>query len=357
MRVRNSQLLGLEGFSVMRKVIKLLLVFMITHSTFPYLNSQAQTIKNPDPYEVIIQVADKISHAAVFIHSVTPKDSPWSETLGTRRYGTGVIIDPRGYILTATYIVLGANKITVSLADDRKYTANLTGYDFFSGLALIQIQAKNLTSAELGQSKNLRIGQLSIVISSSSEKERLVSNGIISGFTSFVAPWEYKLDQAIQTTAVNPGFWGGSPVLDASGKVVGIVSERSSQTLTTAIPVDFFRDIKNDLITKGRIISKPTRPWLGINSVPIGEGLGIRWVTPDGPASRSGIKAGDIITHINGKRVAELREFYNILWERKAGDDVVLNIIREGESLTVKIRSGDRDDFVQRESKSLGPTI
>src|SRR5437870_1653939 len=137
--------------------------------------------------------------------------------------GSGTVVDPSGLILTVNYVVLGAEQVRVTLLDQRAYVAEVVRHDYASGLALVRIPEDHLTALPLRRTTDLVPGEEAFIVASVGEGGARVASGAISYIGPFDANWEYVLDQAIMTTAMNPGL-GGGRLLDTQGRVVGGVT-------------------------------------------------------------------------------------------------------------------------------------
>src|SRR5881296_3685033 len=222
-----------------------------------------------------------------------------------RATGSGVLVDPKGYILTNNHVIENAQDIIVRLSDQRKFSARLVGRDPKTDLAVLKVDAPGpLPVAELGDSSQLRVGQWAIAIGNPFGLDRTVTVGIISA-TARTRVGVATYENFIQTDAsINPGNSGG-PLLNLDGKVVGINTAivASGQGIGFAIPVNMARDVMRQLIAGGRVV----RGWLGIViqdvtddlapsfGVAEREGVLIADVFPNGPGDRAGIKTGDVI--------------------------------------------------------------
>ena len=303
----------------------------------------------PDPYAAVVRVVERIMPSVVNIGVVA--DGPAGRILGRERRGSGVIIDERGHVLTASHVVLGAVDLTVTLSDGREAKATLAGLDSDSGLALLHVPLPDLPTAPLGRAAEARMGQLGIALSSLGGRERAVTTGVISAFPPFEGYWEYRLERAIQTDApINPGSSGG-PLVTASGQVVGILSfsQSEAQGINFAIPVDLIAGVLDEIVTHGRPRSKPIRPWIGSYTVSAPNGVGVIGVVPGGPAERAGLKQRDVIARINGQAVTTREAFYRALWAGRVGDEVECTVRRGDETLSVRIRTEDRHEFYRVE--------
>jgi S1-C subfamily serine protease len=264
--------------------------------------------------------------------------------------GSGAMLDTDGHILTVGYVVMGARTIQVTLSDERQFPARLLCQDFESGLAVLQTSRGNFSTVSLGEAATLKEGDRTIIVAATDQAEtqpqRMASSGFISALRPFDAYWEYMLDRAILTTAVNPGF-GGGPMLDAFGRVVGVVSLNlnSIKETSLAIPIDLFHEVRESIYTYGQILGRRPRPWIGIYGEPVESGVAVIGLIPNGPASRAGLKVKDIILELDGIEVSSRREMYERMWKRPAGEEFRLNIQRGENIQDVRVTSMDRAEF------------
>lgn len=299
-----------------------------------------------DPNQAIIGVVDRAAPAVVDLRVVS--GGPAVQILGRERRGTGVLLDGRGHILTANYVVAGAEEVTVTLADGRRALAGVAGTDPESGLAVLRMPAlPNTPHVPLGRSQDLKLGQLVVSVASQGGTRRSVGAGLVSAFPEFTGYWEYQLPRAIQTNIPTPAGGSGAPLLDAAGAVVGVMaySESEAPLVSFGIPVEHIAGVFEELVREGRVRSRPPRPWLGVSAVPAREGAGVLGVTPGGPADRADLRRGDIIIQTDGKPVASREEFFAALWRGKVGDVFDLTVLRSDELISVKVRSRDRIEF------------
>jgi S1-C subfamily serine protease len=284
--------------------------------------------------------------AVVSIRSVTPQRHPSARILGTERTGSGAIIDAEGHILTVGYVVMGARTIEITLPDQQQYPATLLFQDFESGMAILQTPARDLPTVPLGRSTSLKDGDKVIIVAATDQTQRVASPGFISALRPFDAYWEYVLERAILTTAMNPGF-GGGPLLDAMGQMIGVLSLNlnSLKEMSLAIPIDLFHGIKDSVFTFGQVAGRRPRPWIGVYTEPVDGGVAVIGLIPNGPASRAGIEVKDIILEVDNREVAGRRELYDAMWKRQAGDELTLTIQRGEDIHEVRLISIDRAEF------------
>jgi S1-C subfamily serine protease len=293
-----------------------------------------------------LKFLEDIVPATVSIRSLTPQRHPSARILGTERTGSGAIIDAAGHILTVGYVVMGARSIEITLHNQQQYPATLLYQDFESGIAILQTAARDLPTVPLGRSMSLKEGDTVIIVAATDQTQRMASPGFISALRPFEAYWEYMLDRAILTTAMNPGF-GGGPLLNTFGQMVGVLSLNlnSPKEMSLAIPIDLFHAIKDGVFTFGQVAGRGPRPWLGIYTEAVEGGVAVIGLIPNGPASRAGIEVKDIILELDHVEVTARRELYEAMWKRRAGDELTLTLQRGEDIHEVRIASIDRAEF------------
>jgi S1-C subfamily serine protease len=293
-----------------------------------------------------LKFLEDVVPATVSIRSVTPQRHPSARLLGTERTGSGAIIDADGHVLTVGYIVMGARTIEVTLPDQQQYPATLLFQDFESGIAILQTPARDLPTVPLGRSTSLNEGDKVIIVAATDQTQRMASPGFISALRPFDAYWEYMLDRAILTTAMNPGF-GGGPLLDAFGQMIGVLSLNlnSPKEMSLAIPIDLFHGITDSVFTFGRVAGRRPRPWVGIYTEAVEGGVAVIGLIPNGPASRAGIEVKDIILEVNHVEVSSRRELYEAMWNQRAGDELTFTVQRGEDIREVHVTGIDRAEF------------
>src|SRR5208282_364863 len=233
-----------------------------------------------------------------------------------QRLGSGVIVSPDGYILTANHVVEGADEIKVAVgdSDSKKFTARVVGTDPPTDVAVLKIDAKDLPAITLGDSDQLEVGDVVLAIGNPFGVGQSVTMGIISGLGRHYGMNGYE--NFIQTdAAINKGNSGGA-LVDAEGRLVGIntwiaTSSGGSEGVGFAVPINLARHVMQSLIGGGKV----TRGYLGIVPEDITPGLAEGFKLPDQngalvgdvetntPAQKAGIKSGDVILEINGEKV------------------------------------------------------
>jgi serine protease Do len=267
-------------------------------------------------------------------------------------FGSGVVIDPDGYILTNDHVVRGSTEIRVTLTDGREFDARFLGGDPRFDLAVLKIDGDALPVAPLGDSDDLLIGEWCVAIGNPfgyllNDPSPSVSAGVVSAVhRDIVSESEtgavYK--DMIQTdAAINPGNSGG-PLVNSRGEVIGIssfifTSSGGSQGMGFAIPINVAKLIINEMIEYGSVRDV----WVGIRVQDItpvlAERLGLSmsagvlasYVEADSPADRAGIRTGDIVVGVNGDAVENIREARRAIFGARVGDIITLNVLRGGE--------------------------
>lgn len=271
-----------------------------------------------------------------------------------RSLGSGVIINPQGYLLTNNHVIAGADEILVLLQDGREALATLIGGDSETDLAVLKINLDNLETIEIGDPSQAMVGDVVLAIGNPYGFGQTVTQGIISA----TGRYGLKLstyENFIQTdAAINPGNSGGA-LVDAAGKLLGIntaiyTKTGGSQGIGLATPSDLALRIMADLIQHGKVI----RGWLGIevqalpaamgqaNGLSGNNGVVITGTYRDGPASNSGLVPGDIITSINGQPVGDGHAGMNFIAATRPGDEVLIDVVRDGKPLQISAEVGER---------------
>jgi Do/DeqQ family serine protease len=258
--------------------------------------------------------------------------------------GSGVLVG-EGYLLTNEHVISDAQSIHVALNDGRVTEAALVGTDPDTDLALLQLELERLPAIELGRSDALRIGDVVLAIGNPFGIGQTVTQGIVSA-TGRSQLGLSRFENFIQTDAsINPGNSGGA-LINTRGELVGINTamfsrDGGSEGIGFAIPVNLARGVMQQLIENGRVL----RGWLGVDArdlSPAGlhehgvlEGVLLTHVFPNGPASRAGLRAGDVVTEVNAQRVSTWQELLNEVARLPPGTSVQLRATRAGADIEV----------------------
>ena len=270
--------------------------------------------------------------------------------------GSGVILTEDGYIATCAHVVEGANSVKVTLNDDTSYDATIVGTDKKNDIAIIKIDAKDLTPAIVGDSTILTVGSEVIAIGNPlGELRGTATAGIISA-TNRTIEVEGQAMTLIQTdAAISPGN-SGCGLFDATGKLIGIVNAKVSDSraegLGFAIPVNSVLDEISDLLNYGY---GKGRPYLGVATQDVtlrsrdrmwyySEGTRcvlVEKVVPDSAAEKAGIQAGDLILKLEDKQIASGDDLSSAIGAYKPGDTATLTLQRDGKEMTVEVTFGE----------------
>lgn len=286
----------------------------------------------------------RVEPAIVAVHVHAPEGAPSSQRLGADRFGSGVVFDARGYVLTVGYVVLDATKIEVLTRDDHAVRARVVAVDLDSGLGILKLDEPGpWPTALLGDSRDVAAGAVAGTVGVDEDNELVSVAARIDAIRRFAAPWEYMLERALILSPASSS-WGGSAVVNERGEVVGIASLRLGQEpyVNLAIPIERFLAVKDEIMEVGRVVSRPPRPWLGLMTVQVTDGVAVEETSPVGPARMAGFRKGDRIIRVNGVPVASQEEFYEQLWRGRAGDTVELSVRRDGAERVIRVHSLDR---------------
>jgi S1-C subfamily serine protease len=264
--------------------------------------------------------------------------------------GSGFIITPDGFILTNSHVVHEASSITVNLQDGREYPAQLTGDDPDTDLAVIRIDAPQLSHVRLADSESLRVGQLVIAIGNPLGFQASVTSGVISALgRSMHAQSGRLIDNIVQTdAALNPGNSGG-PLVNSAGEVVGVNTAmiRPAQGICFAIASNTAKLVAGWLIRDGKI----RRSYIGVAGqnvpihrrvvrfygLPLGTGVLVVSVENGSPAERAGLREGDLIIAFNNKPIGTVHDLHKVLVGEQIGVSARLTVIRHTEKLELSI--------------------
>ncbi len=340
------------------------------------ITEAAETGQQLDPEEQVnVAVYKKALPSVVNITSTAVSFNFFYGLMPQQGQGTGFVIDHAGHILTNYHVVQDARLVEVTLYNRKKYKAEVIGTDPTHDLAVVKIDALNLTPAILGDSRNLAVGQKVFAIGNPFGLNGTMTRGIVSSVRAIQNPNGARIDDAIQTdAAINPGNSGG-PLLNSRAEVIGINSmiltggAEQSAGVGFAIPINTAKAVLNDLVTLGRV----RRPSLGIRGLPIGPELaaelglaadfGVLIVEEqaNGAAARAGLRAGheraylgntpilvggDLIVALDGEEVQDLSDIARLMNNHRAGDKVEVTIYRGKQKMNVPVTLGEAREQV-----------
>src|SRR4030042_720604 len=277
--------------------------------------------------------------------------------------GSGVIVDSKGYILTANHVVQGAEEINVTLPDKKEFKGTIIGTDAKTDIAVIKIDTDHLQTIKWGDSDKLRVGETVLAIGSPYGLSQTVTMGIVSAVgRANVGIADYE--DFIQTdAAINPGNSGGA-LVNIRGELVGINTAIFSTTggyqgIGFAIPSSMAKVVMESLIKKGKVI----RGWLGVTIQPLNpdlvkqfnlgdkKGALIGDVVEDSPAEKAGIERGDVIVEFDGKKVEDVTNLRNMVANTLPNEEVTMKLIHNGNPKTVKVKITEMSPEIQTLSK------
>ena len=310
------------------------------------LTAHAQQAPSPG----IPAVVAKVRPAVVNIATRQLTYDAFLKPVPAQGIGSGVIFDARGYVLTNSHVIEGAQQMRVTLPDGRTFPGKLVGADPVTDLAVVKIDASNLPAALLGDSSKLEVGETVIAIGNplGLEGGPTVTVGVVSALArSIEDPGGPTLHDLIQTdAAINPGNSGG-PLIRMTGEVIGVNTAiiQGAQGIGFAISINSAKPIVQELLAHGRIV----RPVIGIVPIsvtpqiaaaydlPVDRGVLIARLDPRGPAAKAGMRAGDIVVAIGGQPVKSLGDLRSAVGQHKVGDVIVMAVRREKTSVTLKV--------------------
>lgn len=335
---------------------------------------------------VVADAAAKLEPAIVDIHTkgraVRQAASPFSNDPLLQRFfggqggppqvtegaGSGVIISPDGYIMTNDHVIKNTAtvKVTVGQGDSAKeYTARVVGTDPYTDIAVVKINTdgRRLAFAQLGNSDDVRVGDWAIAVGNPLNIGTTVTLGIISAKDrkDLQAEGSHLAGSRIQTdAAINPGNSGGA-LADINGRVIGINEAIYSPTgsyvgIGFAIPINDARKVAEQLIQSGKVV----RPYLGISYGPLkaiddlnarreyglplssDDGVVVRAISPNSPASAAGLLPGDLILEADGQKIATTDSLNDLIQKKSVGQTLTLSITRKGQPRTVRVTLRER---------------
>jgi S1-C subfamily serine protease len=291
-----------------------------------------------------VSIPRSAASSLVFLRSQIPRAHPSAAVLGEERMGAGVAVGVR-HVLTAHYLVLGASDVEAQGVDGRPRDVDRITLDHDSGLALLTLSGPPLGAARLGASAAVVPGAPVFLLTFDGEGERRGAVGHVSSTGPFEAFWEYLLERALMTTALNPGLAGG-PLFDASGALVGVVSLGLAAVgrFSLAIPIDLYA-ARREAMEQGLPGADAQRAWAGIYPQGTAGSVVLSGVVPGGPAEHAGLVPGDIILSVDGADVSSLTELYRAVWRRSAGETLSFHILRDDALRVVEVAAGDRYAF------------
>jgi S1-C subfamily serine protease len=297
----------------------------------------------------VVAAAERVGPAVVHVEVAQAPRAGEGEAK-RRGSGSGFVFTPDGFILTNSHVVHGARSIQVSFADDASFDADLVGDDPDTDVAVIRIAGHQLSTATLGSSRRLRVGQLAIAIGNPYGFQHTVTAGVVSALGRSLRSTTGRLiDDVIQTdAALNPGNSGG-PLVNSQGEVIGVNTAiiPFAQGICFATAVDTAKWVVEQLLRFGRV----RRGYIGVGgaSIPLSRravrfhglaaeaGVRVESIEPGGAAQRAGLEPGDVIIAYDGENVAGVDELHRLLSAERIGKTTRVTLLRRTQKLDLPI--------------------
>ena len=298
----------------------------------------------------VAQIVDKNENAVVEILMSGTQQNMWGQMQLVQGAGSGVIVREDGYIATNYHVIQGANKVEVTLHNGESYTARIVGSDPANDIAVIKIDAKGLTTATIGDSSTVDVGDLAVAIGNPlGQLGGTATTGIISALDRTLDVEGTTLTLMQTDAAINGGNSGGG-LFNSKGELIGIVESKASavgvEGLAFALPINTVSPIINDFIENGGNVQAASTPAVGVVISDVSEenaqyyglesaGVYIAQVTGEN-AQKAGFQAEDRIVSFNGKQIADSNEFITLVRKCKVGDTVTIVVSRKGQQIEIK---------------------
>ena len=298
-------------------------------------------------------VVSELTKSVVSISTTRLVPSVFLLPVPVKGLGTGLVIKEDGYLATNAHVLAGSTQAEAFFQDGSRKVASIVGRDPSTDIAIVRVDKSGLTPAELGDSDGLKVGQFVIAVGNpfGLAGGPTVTFGVIGALGRRIRTRKGPLIASLIQTdaAINPGNSGG-PLADLDGRVIGMNTAiiPYAQGIGFAIPINLVRRVTTDIILHGRV----RRPWLGINGIDVtprvakyyglsvNRGALVVNVARGGPAWTSGIRPGDVIMAVRGKKVGNMEELLSELWEEQPGKEIDITTIRKGAERSVRLKLG-----------------
>jgi S1-C subfamily serine protease len=289
----------------------------------------------------------------VFVRAQTLRTDPtpfdvFNSAEPTEATGSGFVIDEDGLILTNAHVVAAATSVQVTFSDSHTVSAKPVGKDLDTDLALLRVDPDglDLEPLELGDSETVQVGDPTVAIGNPFGLERTLTTGVVSALQRRLsAPSGFTIENVIQTdAALNPGNSGG-PLIDASGRVIGINSQIATGGdpggavgIGFAVPVNTAKEVIPQLEEDGHV----ERAYLGVQGSTAGGGVLVERVQPDSPAAAAGLRDADVLRSLDGRSVRSMADVSAILERHRPGDVIRVGVRSGGQPRDVQAKLADR---------------
>ncbi len=316
----------------------------------PAAAAPAEPVSSSQTQSSIASIVERTLPSVVEVKvesSAESNPSPFSPgpTPEVQGLGSGWVYDDQGHVVTNQHVVDGADKVTVVFQDGTEVPARVVGTDASTDVAVLELEETHDASPlTIGSTSSLELGDTVVAIGSPLGLQGTVTAGVVSGLGRDIqAPDGFTIDGAVQTdAALNHGNSGG-PLLDGSGRVVGMNAQIASDNgansgIGYAIPVETVKRIADQLIASGKV----EHPYLGVRIEDADNGARLVEVVSGSPAADAGLQQGDVVTKVAGKEIGSADELRQAVESRKPGDSLELTIQRNGDTKTVTVELGTR---------------
>ena len=310
------------------------------------LSQSPQSVPNT-PQEGGLSLQEVYQKAIPSVVSITCQEN------GGTASGTGVVLTKDGYLVTNCHVISGAELISVLFTDGREFPAAIVGQDPVSDLAVLYVEADDLTPAEFGDSASLRVGDAVVAIGDplGSAFRGTMTDGIVSAINRDVTTAGRTMTLIQTNTALNEGNSGG-PLLNCYGQVIGIntlkigdyMSSAGVEGLGFAIPSATVKEIVDQLLSQGYVSGRPS---LGMEVTDVSamyqmfyrlpQGAYVTQVAEDSAAAAAGLRAGDILVYLDGQRITDSSDYTAALYGLEVGQEISLTVYRDGRQYEVKL--------------------
>lgn len=292
-----------------------------------------------------VHLLHKALRTTMHLRSEVPSGHPSAGILGTERMGAGTVLDPSGLVLTAHYLVIGAQTIEVTPPEGEPLPGKVVGIDHSTGLAAVDVGATRLPGLPVRDTTEEVVGEEAFLVATHEEGRR-VSSGVITSYAPFEAFWEYMVDRALTCSAASPGL-GGGPLVDAKGRMLGVVSLSLAEVgkFTLAVPACSGAAMLREIESNGSYANPSPHAWIGVTCYPVGPNVIVAAVLPDTPAESAGISSGDIVVKVGDDEVSDRRSLYGAIWKSAPGEAVSLTVRRGDELLELTIEASSIEEY------------
>jgi putative serine protease PepD len=306
------------------------------------------------PHDVYVKAKDSVAYITSQI--TQSSGGPFGQTETGTATGSGFVVSKDGYIVTNDHVVDGASSVKAKIGDGKTLDAKVVGTDASTDLALLKVDASNLTPLALGDSDQVQVGDPAYAIGNPYGLDRTLTTGVISALQRQISsPNGYTIDDVLQTdAAINPGNSGG-PLFNSAGQVIGVNSQIETSGSSSdgaeggnvgigfAIPSNTVKSVVEQLMNGGKV----SHAYLGVSTQDASNGAQVAQITAGSPAEQAGLQQGDVITAIGGKPVASSSALSSIVDEHKPGDTVQLEVSRNGSEKTLDVKLGERPNSAE----------